>query len=216
MIGTDLQRQIDELTQQVAALRQQIAGADSPFREVFLATVDGKQWQERTMVETASADFTGGRKCTADTQDSAIIELLSNEAVLMEIKGSTSLNEQTTRYVKVGGGGGITYYGKAVGAASGNTVTVHPCDSTKTEILGATHVTAYILSPTDASPTGLEISAGDVLLYTIAPNGTAYLLPVVQGAGGDCLPAPGDLYDVLCLEGSPLTATWDDVRAKDG
>ena len=132
MSEADLQRQINDLTQQIGALRQQISNADSPFGEVFLATVDGKQWQERTMVETASADFTGGRKCTADTQDSAIIELLSNEAVLMEIKGSTSLNEQTTRYVKVGGGDPVLSGTGSIGSTgeteAADTVSASDCD----------------------------------------------------------------------------------------
>jgi hypothetical protein len=38
---------------------------------------------------------------------------------------------------------------------------------------------------------------------------------VIVGAAGGGLPAPGELYQVLQLQGDPLGAVWDWVRAHD-
>ena len=84
-----------------------------------------------------------------------------------------------------GGTGGTAYYGKAIATwTSGNTVTLHPCNAAGVEVGDPTHVVAYINSPTTATPVGVTITAGDVLAYTLAPDGVAYLLPVKQGGSG--------------------------------
>jgi hypothetical protein len=82
------------------------------------------------------------------------------------------------------------FYGKATATWASdqtypNQQIMHPCsDAAGTEIADAEHVTAYIISPTTATPVGVSITAGDVLLYTLAPDGVAYLLPVKQGGSG--------------------------------
>lgn len=96
------QEQIDTLRQQVQALIGQVQRLqnqiDHPLRRLFLAKPSESsdlQWQERTVVNGALADFEDGRRCTSDSDPEALIET-TDEVLVMEVRDG-----DVARYVPI-------------------------------------------------------------------------------------------------------------------
>jgi hypothetical protein len=87
---------VRQMQKQMAALESRVSPVDHPMREVFLAKITGKQWQEQQIAGGVVSDWTAGRKCTSDTDPSAI-QGTSGSTVLLEIRDGNNF-----RYVAMG------------------------------------------------------------------------------------------------------------------
>ena len=196
----NLRAQVIALQAQIAALESRIPPQiDDPFREVFIATVDGTTFTEKAIVGGVVSDYTDGR--TAE-----FLELESDQRVMLRVRDG-----DVFRYVEVGAGVSVKYGKATADWTSGNSVTLDPCDIAGVDT-GEANITAKLFSPERGTFADIQIEANDVCTYLPQSDGTGLIVAV------NFIPSPTGTslgttkYQVFQMT-TNTTAGWDWVRA---